>query len=77
MTETFTNEGLANISGNTFQLIKYAIDLGRYYIASGRVCSLKDILRDVRKHPHPEYIEELKEIDQIKSVAGEKRADYE
>ena len=52
----------------------YAIKLARYYIHSGRETSLKEILRDVRKHPDPKYIEELKSIDDIEKEAQARNA---
>lgn len=65
MTENLTNEALKGICNSSFELTHFAILLGQYYISSGRPASLKDILRDVKKHPYPHYIEELKEIDKI------------
>ncbi len=72
MTETLTNEALKGICANNFDLVQFAINLGRYFIASGRDCNLKDILRDIRKHPDPHYIEELKEIDEIERRSKER-----
>lgn len=69
MTDVLTNELMKGISDSNFNLIHYAIKLARYYIQSGRETSLKEILRDVRKHPNPEYIEELKNIDYIEREA--------
>lgn len=65
MTENLTNESLSAICKSSFELTHFAIELGRYYIQSGREVNLKDILRDVKKHPNPQYLEELKEIDKI------------
>jgi len=66
MTENLTNEALSNICRSNFVLIHYAIDLARYFIESGRGVHLKDILREVRKHPDPKtYLEELRTIDSI------------
>jgi len=65
MTENLTNESLRGICNSSFELAHYAIALGRYYIESGRVVHLKDILREIKKHPNPDYIEELREIDKI------------
>jgi hypothetical protein len=63
---------MRGICNSSFELAHYAIALGRYYIASGREASLKDILKDIRKHPNPEYIEELKMIDEIEKKAKPK-----
>jgi RNase adaptor protein for sRNA GlmZ degradation len=60
---------MEGISNSSFNLIHYAIKLARYYMHSGRETSLKEILRDVRKHPNPHYIEELKNIDEIEREA--------
>lgn len=65
MTDNLTNESLKGICNSSFELAHYAIALGRYYIASGREAQLKDILRDIKKHPNPDYIEELMAIDSI------------
>ncbi len=72
MTETLTNESLAGICKSNFELAHYAINLWRYYIQSGREADLADVLREVRKHPTPAYVEELKEIDEI-SMKKEER----
>lgn len=65
MKENLTNESLRGICKSSFELAHYAIALGRYYIKSGRETSLKHILDSVKRHPNPEYIEELKMIDEI------------
>lgn len=69
MTDVLTNEMMKGICHSNFQLIHYAINLARYYMQSGRETSLKEILRDVRKHPNPSYLEELKNIDEIEREA--------
>ena len=74
MTDTLTNELMKGFSDSNFNLIHYAIKLARYYIHSGRETSLKEILRDVRKHPDPKYIEELKSIDDIEKEAQARNA---
>lgn len=66
MTENLTNESLSNICRSSFELAHFAIQLSRYFIESGREAQLKDILREIRKHPNPQkYLEELKAIDSI------------
>lgn len=65
MTENLTNESLRGICNSSFELAHYAIALARYYIASGRVTELKRVLEDVKRHPNPNYIEELMAIDSI------------
>lgn len=74
MTDALTNELMKGISDSNFNLIHYAIKLARYYMQSGRETSLKEILRDVRKHPNPHYIEELKNIDEIEREAQARSA---
>ncbi len=76
MAESVTNEALSGICNSLFELAHYAIDLGRYHIKSGRETSLKEILRGVKKHPNPKYIEELREIDEIGRKAQEHNASH-
>ncbi len=71
MTESLTNEELAGICDSSFELTHFAIALARYYIHSGRELNMKDILRDIKKHPDPHYIEELREIDKIEQRSKE------
>ncbi|NGX38252.1 MAG: hypothetical protein K1000chlam2_01424 [Chlamydiae bacterium] len=77
MTETLTNESLKGICQNSFELAHYAIALGRYYIKSGREIHLRDIIRDIKRHPDPKYIEELHHIDEIEKKAHEQYASNE
>ena len=77
MTETLTNEGLKDICQSTFELARYAIELARYYIKSGRETHLSDIVRDIKRHPNPKYIEELHHIDEIEKKAQEQYASHE
>lgn len=64
-TEALTNEDLKGICKSNFELAHYAIALGRYLIQSGREVSLKEILKEMKRHPDPDYVEELKEIDRL------------
>lgn len=64
MTDTLTNETLRGICNSNFDLTNYAIDLGRYYIKSGHETSMKEILRDVKRNPNPDYVQMLKDIDE-------------
>ena len=78
MTDALTNEAMKGICDSNFQLVHYAIKLARYYMHSGRETSLREVLRDVRKHPDPHYIEELKNIDEIEREAqARSSANYE
>lgn len=69
MADNLTNESLKGICNSNFELAHFAIELARYYIRSGRETSLREIVRDVKKHPNPQYLEELKEIDEIERKA--------
>jgi|GEM_PF-1162773 len=71
MAEAMTNEALKNICSSSFELAHFAIKLGRYYIHSGREIQLREIIRDIKKHPDPSYIDELREIDEIERKAHE------
>ena len=78
MVDALTCETMKGICDSNFQLVHYAINLARYYIHSGRETSLREVLRDVRKHPNPSYIEELKNIDEIEREAQSRSsANYE
>lgn len=77
MMGALTNEILEDSWESIFDLTHYAIALWRYYIDSGREVSLKDILKEVKRHPDPRYVEELKEIDDIEKKAREKEIIYE
>lgn len=68
MTE-LTNESLKGICNSNFELAHFAIGLGRYYIKSGRETHLTDIIREIKKHPNPKYLEELKGIAEIEKNA--------
>ncbi|NGX47930.1 MAG: hypothetical protein K1000chlam3_01315 [Chlamydiae bacterium] len=74
MAEALTNEALKGICENNFELAHFAIELARYYIRSGRETHINDIIRDIKKHPDPKYINELKEIDEIERRAQEHNA---
>lgn len=74
MTESLTNEGLAGICDSNFELAHYAIELARYYLKSGRETDLAEIIRDLKKHPNPRYLQELENIDEIETKAQAKDA---
>jgi len=71
MPTELTNESLRGICENNFKLAHFAIDLARYYIHAGRETHLKDLIREIKKHPNPHYVEELREIDAIEKRATE------
>jgi len=73
--DMMTNEALKGICPNNFELTHYAIALGRYYIDSGREVELGTLLKDVKKHPNPNYVEELKEMEKdLQSEETEERS---
>ena len=63
MRETLTNEQLRGLFKSNFELAKYAIGLGRYFIKSGHEANLDYVLDQVRRHPSEDYLETLKQID--------------
>lgn len=61
-----TNESLQKVAiGSNFELVHYAIALARYLIRSGREVGLHDVLKEIQRHPNPNYLRELEEIDNI------------
>lgn len=74
MTDLLTNETLKGICESNFELVHYAIKLARYYMQSGRDTSLKEVLRDVKRHPNPSYLQELISIDEIEREAQARTA---
>lgn len=76
MTEKLTNETLKGICKNNFELAHFAINLGRYYMNSGREMQIQDILKEMRRHPNPNYVEELKQVDEIEREARERNKEY-
>lgn len=74
MTEQqLTNEALKGICRSSFDRANYAINLGRYFIKSGRETSLAEVVRELKRHPDPNYLETLKEIDRIEWESEQKR----
>lgn len=63
MREMLTNEQLRGLFRSNFELAKYAINLGRYFIKAGHEANLDYVLEQVRKHPSEDYLETLKQID--------------
>lgn len=56
--ESLTNEQLRK-NLNNFELAHYAIRLARYYVHSGHEISLGQLFDQIRKHPSPQFIEDL------------------
>lgn len=76
MSEKLTNEQLKDVCASSFDLAHYAIRLWRYFIRSGRETTLQDILKEVRRHPNPNYVQELQEVDEITSHREKEPRDY-
>lgn len=64
MYDQLTNSNLKGLFKSNFELTRYAIRLGKYYLRSGREMGLQDILDEIEDHPDEAYLEELKEIDE-------------
>lgn len=61
-----TNEALQKVTvTSSFELSHYAIALARYWIRSGREVHLGDVIKEILKHPHPSYLHQLEELDNI------------
>ncbi len=73
-TEPLTNESLRGICKSSFDLAHFAIDLGRYMIHSGRETHIRDVIKEIRKHPDPNYVETLRNVDEIANAYDESRA---
>lgn len=58
-----TSEELKKLFKSNFELTRYAIQWGRYKIKAGHEPSLDRVLEEIRRHPDPAYLEDLKEID--------------
>lgn len=66
--DLLTNETIRGFFRNNFELAQYGIRLGRYLIKSGHEVELDTLLDEIRKHPNPNYLNELKEIDAIEET---------
>jgi hypothetical protein len=63
MKDQLTNEKLKGLFKSNFELAKYAIRLGKYYIKSGRELNVDELLEEIRKHPDEKYLNDLQEWD--------------
>jgi RNase adaptor protein for sRNA GlmZ degradation len=61
--DRLTQEVLRGLFKNNFELANYAIHLGQYYIKAGHEVNADNLLEQVRKHPNPQYLKDLKQID--------------
>ena len=61
--ELLTNETLQGVCSNNFELTQYAIELGRYYLRAGHEITIQGLLAEIKKHPDPQYLNELKNLD--------------
>lgn len=62
--DSLTNEEFKGICKNNFELTLYAINLGKYYIRSGHEADIRKILDEVKRHPNPSYLEDLKAFEE-------------
>ncbi len=62
--EMLTNENLKGICKSNFELALYAINLARYHIKAGEEFDVSDLLDEVRYHPDPSYLDQLKREDE-------------
>jgi hypothetical protein len=63
--EQLTNESLRGICKSNFELARYAILLGRYYVRGGQEVDMSDLLDEVKANPDPRYLDELAEEEKI------------
>ncbi len=62
-----TNEQFQGICKSNFDLAQYAISLGRYFIKSGHEATIQNVLEEIRRHPNPSYLQELKEMEEAEA----------
>lgn len=67
MYDQLTNENLRGLFKSNFELAKYAIRLGKYYVKAGREVTLDGILEEVLDHPQEDYVDTLMHIDESES----------
>ncbi len=65
--DNLTNESLKGICKSNFELARYAILLGRYYVRGGQEVDMSDLLDEVKANPDPSYLEELAKEEEAKS----------
>lgn len=65
--DQLTNEQFQGICKSNFDLTQYAINLGRYFIRSGHEATIQSVLEEIRRHPNPNYLHELKEMEEAES----------
>lgn len=61
--EFLTNQNLKGICKSSFELVRYAILLGRRYIKGGQQVDMSDLLDEVQEHPDPGYLDQLAKED--------------
>lgn len=65
-----TNEHLKKLFKSNFEMTRYAIRMGRYFIKSGKEMLLDDVLEEIQDHPDEAYLDELQEIDRQEEEAA-------
>lgn len=71
MYERLTNENLRGLFKSNFELARFAIRLGKYYLKSGKEMHLTDILDEIEDHPDESYVDELISIDEKEKEEAE------
>lgn len=71
MTDPLTSEALRKSFKNSFELTLFAIEMGRHCLRSG-VSSLEEIVKEVRRHPSKDYLEQLKEMEDFEKQEASK-----
>lgn len=64
MADSLTSESMRKLFKNSFELIHYAIRMGRHCIQKGDG-SLSEILDEVRRHPSEQYLEDLEAAEKL------------
>lgn len=72
MYDQLTNAQLKGLFKSNFELTRYAIRLGKYYLRSGREMGLEDLLEEIADHPNEDYLEDLKKADAEERESAEK-----
>lgn len=71
MHDQLTNAHIKGLFKSNFELTRYAIRLGKYYMRSGKEISLTDLIDEVEDHPNEEYLDELQKIDAEEKESNE------
>jgi len=61
--QPLTNERFRGVFKNNFEFANRAIQLGRYYIKSGHEVTLDGLLNEIKRNPSPNYLQNLKDLE--------------